>query len=81
MVAARLGVSVDAVKREAGTGRQYVFVVDARKRLSKVFIETGIEANGRVEVLQGLSAGQDVVVNPDDSLADGMTVRIAGGVK
>ncbi len=76
-----LQVSVDAVRREAGTGRQYVFVVDARKRLSKVFIETGIEADDRVEVLQGLAAGQDVVVNPGDSLADGMTVRIAGGVK
>lgn len=76
-----LQVSVDAVRREAGTGRKYVFVVDERKRLSKVFIETGIEANDRVEVLQGLSAGQDVVDNPDDSLADGMTVRIAGGVR
>lgn len=53
-----LQVSVDAVRREAGTGRQYVFVVDARKRLSKVFIETGIEGDDRVEVLEAVPGGR-----------------------
>lgn len=76
---AALQVGVDAVRREAGTGRRYVFVVGDDNRVSRVFVTTGLESSDSVEVLSGLVAGQDCVVDPPDALADGTTVRIAGG--
>ena len=47
--------------------------------MSRVFVTTGIESGDRVEVVSGVSEGQRLVVDPPDSLADGMTVRIVGG--
>lgn len=73
-----LEVELDAVRSEPGTGRRYAFVVDDKNRVSKVFIGTGIESGDRVEVLSGLTEGQQVVLNPPDALADGMTVRLVG---
>lgn len=74
-----LQVSVDAVRREAGSSRPYAWVVDDRDRITRVFLRTGIESEGFVEVLSGLEAGQHCIVDPDDSLTEGATVRIAGG--
>jgi len=76
---AALTVAVDAVRSEPGTGRRFVFVVADDNRVSRVFIRTGIESADTVEVLAGLAEGQDCVGDPDDSIAEGMTVRIAGG--
>ncbi len=76
---AALQVGAEAVRTEPGTARPYVFVVDDRNRVSKVFIRTGIVTPDHVEVLYGLDEGQDCVANPDASLTDGTTVRIAGG--
>jgi RND family efflux transporter MFP subunit len=43
-------------------------------------IVQGRDFGRSVEVLSGLTAGDDVVANPPDSLADGMLVRVAPGV-
>lgn len=69
---------VDAVLSEAGTGRSFVFVVDDQRRVSRVFVTTGVTSATDVEVTSGLSEGQRVVTKPPDGLADGETVRIAG---
>lgn len=74
-----LEVRADALRSEPGTGRRYVFVVDEQRHVSRVFVTTGIESGDRVEVVSGVSEGQRLVVDPPDSLADGMTVRIVGG--
>ena len=74
-----LQIGVDAVRSEPGTGRKYVFVVGEDRVLTRVFIATGIESADSVEVLEGLVDGQDCVLDPDDDLADGLKVRIAGG--
>lgn len=72
-----LKLSVDAVRRESGSGRPYAWVVDDRNRLGKAFLRTGIETADEVEVLSGLAEGQHCVVDPDDSLTEGATVRVA----
>lgn len=78
---AALQVAADAVRSEPGSGRRYVFVVDDARRLHQVFIRTGIQTADSVEVLDGLTPGQECVLDPADSLTDGVTVRIAGGAR
>ena len=73
-----LTAAVDAVRSEPGTGRRYVFVLDANQRVGKVFVTTGIESGPEVEITSGLSEGQRLVLSPPDGLADGATVRVAG---
>ncbi|HSN43074.1 MAG TPA: HlyD family efflux transporter periplasmic adaptor subunit, partial [Propionibacteriaceae bacterium] len=74
-----LTLSPDAVRRDPTTGNTYAWVVDERNRLNRVFVRTGIETADEVEVLSGLEEGQDCVLDPDDGLTEGETVRIAGG--
>lgn len=60
------------VRRGALTG---VYVVrDGRARLR--WLRVGLEAGGRIEVLAGLSAGEDIILSPE-GLADGRPVRLA----
>ena len=44
-------------------------------------IRLGRDFGNTVEVLSGLQAGERVIVNPPDSIADGMTVRVTAPVK
>ena len=54
----------------------HVFVVEGGKKaiLKKVLI--GAEAESNLEVLQGLSAGESIVINGQNNLKDGSEVRI-----
>ena len=57
----------------------YVYVVEqasAGKIAHKRFVEIGIKQADRYEITDGLSAGQTLVVNGMNYLADGMTVEI-----
>jgi len=52
-----------------------VFVVEGNKsRLRKIV--AGIEANGKLEVISGLQAGERVVVNGQNNLTDGAVITI-----
>ncbi len=55
--------------------RESVFVVE-EETARLVPVETGISADGRVEVLSGLSPGQRVVVEGQSLLEDGSPVRV-----
>lgn len=68
-----LTVPVASVVRRAN--RESVFVVE-EETARLVPVETGISAEGRVEVLSGLSPGQRVVVEGQNLLEDGSPVRV-----
>lgn len=53
----------------------YVFVLDGTV-VNQVSIETGIQSDAVIEVTDGLSAGDQVVLSPDESLEDGMEVEL-----
>jgi multidrug efflux pump subunit AcrA (membrane-fusion protein) len=55
-----LAVPASAVLRHEG--RSFVFVPDGPGRYRRVDVKTGIESGDRVEVTEGLTAGQEVVV-------------------
>jgi membrane fusion protein, multidrug efflux system len=59
-------------------GSQAVFVVDAEGVATRRTVATGLTSQGRVEIVSGLSDGEQVVVVGNNTLRDGMTVRVAG---
>ena len=68
-----LTVPVASVVRRAN--RESVFVVE-EETARLVPVETGVSADGRVEVLTGLSPGRRVVVEGQNLLEDGSPVRV-----
>jgi RND family efflux transporter MFP subunit len=54
-----------------------VATVDARQRIRLKSIVEGRDFGNTIEVLSGLDAGDAVVINPPDSIFNGMTVRVA----
>ena len=61
-----------------GQGSQAVFVVENNTAVRRT-VSTGLTSQGRVEVVSGLSDGEQVVVTGHNDLRDGMTVRAVGG--
>jgi len=61
-------------------GGKFVYVVDgetARKRI----VQTGLENKDRVEIVDGLEAGEQIVVKGFETLRDGSKVKIEDEVK
>lgn len=56
---------------------RYVFVIEDRTA-KRVKVQTGIRQDGRVEILGGVKAGQNVVTEGVVKLTDGVTVRLPG---
>lgn len=56
----------------------YVFTVEEGV-VSEVPIETGIQSDARIEVTEGLSKGDQVVLSPGEDLEDGMEVELEEG--
>jgi membrane fusion protein, multidrug efflux system len=56
---------------------RFVFLLEGRK-VKRVKVDTGIRQDGKVEILGGLKAGQQVVTEGVVKLSDGATVRLAG---
>ena len=61
-------------------GSKVVFVIeDSKAVMTKV--ETGIEANEKVEIVKGLRFGQAVAIAGQEGLKDGAQVKVAGADK
>jgi multidrug efflux pump subunit AcrA (membrane-fusion protein) len=58
-------------------GRTVVFVL-RDDRVERRAVTTGTENSGQVDVLSGLTAGERVVVEGPETLADGDQVRVQG---
>lgn len=61
-----------------GEGAEAVFVVENNTAVRRT-VSTGLTSQGRIEVLSGLTEGDNVVVLGHNTLRDGMTVRAVGG--
>jgi len=58
-----------------GTGSEAVFIISDGKALRRG-VTTGLTSEGRVEILSGLSAGEQIVVAGNSMLRDGAPVRV-----
>lgn len=74
-VGSAVTVPVEALFSEGGT--DYVYVV-RDGRLDKTTITVGATTDTRVEVLDGLSPGQEVALSGSTQYTDGMAVRASG---
>lgn len=76
---ARDGVTlVPASAIVSGTGGQAVFTIDNGQAM-RTSVQTGLTAEGRVEVVSGVNEGDVIVVAGANSLRDGAAVRVVGG--
>ncbi|NIJ70543.1 efflux RND transporter periplasmic adaptor subunit [Xanthomonas sp. 60] len=73
------GVRVPAEAVVEKDGATVVYVVDAQSRVRQRPVQTGIAMNKDRQVLEGLRAGETVVLRPPEALADGSPVVEAGG--
>ncbi|MBW2598767.1 MAG: efflux RND transporter periplasmic adaptor subunit, partial [Deltaproteobacteria bacterium] len=77
-----LVVNRDTLNRLPGTGNYYVYVVQKDKAVLKN-VETGFTQGNYVEVTNGLTEGEKVVVKGQNRLKDGVSVvvvnRVTGG--
>lgn len=71
-------VPKEAVMRMVGTGKEYCFVILKGKAEHREVL-TGERFGEKVEVLQGVSEGEEVVVSGQEKLRSGISVRLRGG--
>jgi RND family efflux transporter MFP subunit len=62
-----------------GTGAEVAVVRDGKIEITKVTL--GRDYGSEVEIVRGLEAGQQLVVNPSDDIANGVSVRVAAPPK
>jgi membrane fusion protein, multidrug efflux system len=76
-VANAAAVPVDAVLVQPN-GEKVVFVIQEGKAHRRL-ITTGLEADGKVQVISGLQSGETVVTAGNEKLKDGVAVKVQGG--
>jgi len=69
-------VPANAVQR--GSQGSFVYVLDAENKVSLRTVSLGTAEGERVQILEGLKAGERVVTEGVDRLREGMTVKVAG---
>jgi multidrug efflux system membrane fusion protein len=76
-VESAISVPVSAIRRGAGT--EFVYVLDTGSKTVAVRnVKTGLSAADKVQVMSGLAAGEQVITEGADRLADGAKVRLPG---
>jgi membrane fusion protein (multidrug efflux system) len=76
--APRLGLSVPELAVVGEGDQRFVYVVGRDGKAKRTPVKTGLRSAGRIEIVEGLEAGQAVVTEGVVKLADGMKVKVAG---
>jgi membrane fusion protein (multidrug efflux system) len=76
--APRMSLSVPELAVVGEGENRFVFVVGKDQSARRTQVRTGVRSNGRVEIVQGLKAGDRVVTDGVVKVTDGMKVRLAG---
>jgi len=64
-------VGFDGIKEDKETKQKYVYAIDSNNKVSKKYINVGIESEYYVEVIEGLEQEEKYVLNPPESLIEG----------
>ena len=76
--APRLSLSVPELAVIGEGDVRYVYVLGPDNQARRVEVRTGLRSEGRIEILEGLRPGQQVVGEGVVKLSEGMKVRVAG---
>ncbi len=60
-------------------GQDIVYLVDGESRAQVAEVTTGIKNGQYIEIVSGLTAGQEVIVKGNTLVSDGTLVRVVGG--
>ena len=60
-------------------GQNIVYLVDGESRAQVAEVTTGIKNDQYIEIVSGLTAGQEVIVKGNTLVGDGTLVRVVGG--
>jgi len=60
-------------------GQDIVYLVDGESRAQVAEVTTGIKNDQYIEIVSGLTAGQEVIVKGNTLVSDGTLVRVVGG--
>lgn len=74
----RLGLSVPELAIVGEGDARFVYTLDQGGTARRTAVRTGLRSAGRVEILEGLRPGQQVVTEGVVKLSEGMKVRVAG---
>ncbi len=72
-----VAVSFESVLEDE-EGNKYVFLVDKDKAVKRI-VQTGLETDFEIQVLDGLKAGDSYIKSPPATLKDGDPVKQSGG--
>ncbi|MEQ8200338.1 MAG: efflux RND transporter periplasmic adaptor subunit, partial [Syntrophomonadaceae bacterium] len=72
-----LAVPVGAVLPKGG--RDIVYLVDDNQRARAAAVETGIKNDQYIEIISGLTAGQEVIIKGNTLVGDGTLVKVVEG--
>jgi len=76
-----IGVVVDGCPPRLAITREEIQVELDRRRPGQSRITSHRDESDQVEILSGVETGDQVIVNPSDSLVNGTTVRLAEAPK
>jgi membrane fusion protein (multidrug efflux system) len=76
--APRLGLSVPELAVVGEGDQRFVYVVGRDGKVKRTPVKTGLRSAGRIEIVEGLKAGQPVVTEGVVKLSDGMKVELSG---
>ncbi len=65
-----------AILKQQGSGRSYVYVLDANYRAMMRFVDLGGHQGDKIEILSGLKEGEKIVVEGQHSLKEGEEVEL-----
>ena len=60
-------------------GREIVFVVDQDSRAREVEVKTGIKNDSYIEIISGLTPGQEIIVKGNTLVSEGTLVKVVAG--
>lgn len=69
-----LVIPIEALNHDEDN-QPFVYTIESDNVLTQVMIETGIQSDARIEVTEGLSEGDVIVLSSGEDLADGMEVE------
>jgi len=69
-------ISIPSSALSSGDEGYFVYVVSSDNKAVLTYVETGLEIDGRVEIVSGLNLGDQVVIRGQSMLQDGSLVKI-----
>ena len=73
-----LAIPTTALFQDVGQNRYHVFVAGPDGRAHRVNVTIGVHDGPKVQVLNGIKAGDQVITSGGYALSDGLRIRIAG---